>query len=173
MGSSLCRSIHDVTGHDVRAAVSMSQVRNMLRDIACDRREPPNVILRRFGLAHHPLRADSLGIPSLRGGVEGAEVQGRAVWGDPSGLPCRAGRGAVMRKRGVVQAEVQNALSTAYDTAGVLGRLRLSGGRGVRGRGSRPSGAGGQPTPFGHAAFTCVRPVDRRDLLWCYSLVAS
>ncbi|MET8805786.1 SpoIIE family protein phosphatase [Streptomyces sp. NPDC004546] len=54
MGSSLCRSIHDVTGHDVRAAVSMSQVRNVLRGIACDRREPPNVILRRFGLATTP-----------------------------------------------------------------------------------------------------------------------
>ncbi|WP_336886122.1 SpoIIE family protein phosphatase [Streptomyces mexicanus] len=44
-----------MTGHDVRAAVAMSQVRNMLRGIACDRQEPPNVILRRLDLAQHAL----------------------------------------------------------------------------------------------------------------------
>ncbi|MFF8727196.1 PP2C family protein-serine/threonine phosphatase [Streptomyces sp. NPDC015171] len=43
--------IGDVTGHDLRAAVIMSQVRNMLRGIACDREEPPGVILRRLDLA--------------------------------------------------------------------------------------------------------------------------
>ncbi len=32
--------IGDVTGHDLRAAVRMSQLRNMLRGIACDRQEP-------------------------------------------------------------------------------------------------------------------------------------
>ncbi|MEU6602783.1 PP2C family protein-serine/threonine phosphatase [Streptomyces flaveolus] len=47
--------IGDVTGHDVRAAVTMSQIRNMLRGIACDRQEPPNIILRRLDLAQHTL----------------------------------------------------------------------------------------------------------------------
>ncbi|MFE9455065.1 PP2C family protein-serine/threonine phosphatase [Streptomyces sp. NPDC006739] len=47
----------DVTGHDVRAAVTMSQVRNMLRGIACDRQKPPNAILRRLDLAQHTLLA--------------------------------------------------------------------------------------------------------------------
>ncbi|MFI1093567.1 PP2C family protein-serine/threonine phosphatase [Streptomyces sp. NPDC020917] len=43
--------IGDVTGHDLQAAVVMSQVRNMLRGIACDREEPPAAILRRLDLA--------------------------------------------------------------------------------------------------------------------------
>ncbi|MER6468518.1 PP2C family protein-serine/threonine phosphatase [Streptomyces collinus] len=43
--------IGDVTGHDLHAAVTMSQIRNMLRGIACDRREPPGMILRRLDLA--------------------------------------------------------------------------------------------------------------------------
>jgi serine phosphatase RsbU (regulator of sigma subunit) len=44
--------IGDVTGHDVRAAVAMGQLRNMLRGIACDRQEPPDAILRRLDIAH-------------------------------------------------------------------------------------------------------------------------
>lgn len=43
--------IGDVTGHDLQATVTMSQVRNMLRGIACDRMEPPARILRRLDLA--------------------------------------------------------------------------------------------------------------------------
>ncbi|MEU6218676.1 SpoIIE family protein phosphatase [Streptomyces sp. NPDC047022] len=43
--------IGDVTGHDVRAAVAMGQLRNMLRGIACDRQEPPDAILRRLDIA--------------------------------------------------------------------------------------------------------------------------
>ncbi|MFG3045166.1 PP2C family protein-serine/threonine phosphatase [Streptomyces sp. NPDC048241] len=43
--------IGDVTGHDLQAAVTMSQIRNMLRGIACDRQEPPGRILRRLDLA--------------------------------------------------------------------------------------------------------------------------
>jgi phosphoserine phosphatase RsbU/P len=43
--------IGDVTGHDVRAAVAMGQLRNMLRGIACDRQEPPDAILHRLDLA--------------------------------------------------------------------------------------------------------------------------
>ncbi|MFG3206498.1 PP2C family protein-serine/threonine phosphatase [Streptomyces sp. NPDC048192] len=47
--------IGDVTGHDLKAAVTMSQLRNMLRGIACDRQEPPGAILRRLDLAQHTL----------------------------------------------------------------------------------------------------------------------
>ncbi|MEU9275673.1 PP2C family protein-serine/threonine phosphatase [Streptomyces sp. NPDC048341] len=47
--------IGDVTGHDLRAAVTMSQLRNMLRGIGCDRQETPGNILRRLDLAHHNL----------------------------------------------------------------------------------------------------------------------
>ncbi|MFF1519500.1 PP2C family protein-serine/threonine phosphatase [Streptomyces sp. NPDC058305] len=43
--------IGDVTGHDLHAAVAMSQLRNMLRGIACDRQEPPEQILRRLDIA--------------------------------------------------------------------------------------------------------------------------
>ncbi|MFI1104563.1 PP2C family protein-serine/threonine phosphatase [Streptomyces melanogenes] len=45
----------DVTGHDLRAAITMSQLRNMLRGIGCDRQEPPGRILRRLDLAHQSL----------------------------------------------------------------------------------------------------------------------
>ncbi|MGV9943578.1 PP2C family protein-serine/threonine phosphatase [Streptomyces sp. NPDC003401] len=45
----------DVTGHDLRAAITMSQLRNMLRGIGCDRQEPPGQILRRLDLAHQSL----------------------------------------------------------------------------------------------------------------------
>ncbi|MCK8676481.1 PP2C family protein-serine/threonine phosphatase [Streptomyces lichenis] len=51
--------IGDVTGHDLRAAVRMSQLRNMLRGIACDREEPPGQILRRLDLAQQILYTSS------------------------------------------------------------------------------------------------------------------
>ncbi|MEU3183591.1 GAF domain-containing SpoIIE family protein phosphatase [Streptomyces sp. NPDC006923] len=47
--------IGDVTGHDLKAAVSMSQMRNMLRGIACDRKEPPGKILARLDAANEIL----------------------------------------------------------------------------------------------------------------------
>ena len=43
--------VGDVVGHDLRAAISMSQLRNMLRGIACDREEPPEAIIRRLDTA--------------------------------------------------------------------------------------------------------------------------
>ncbi|WP_069170129.1 PP2C family protein-serine/threonine phosphatase [Streptomyces griseus] len=43
--------IGDVAGHDLRSAVTMSQTRNMLRGIACDRKEPPGKILARLDAA--------------------------------------------------------------------------------------------------------------------------
>ncbi|SDN14324.1 PP2C family protein-serine/threonine phosphatase [Streptomyces wuyuanensis] len=47
--------IGDVAGHDLQSTVEMSQLRNMLRGIACDRQEPPGAILRRLDLALHTL----------------------------------------------------------------------------------------------------------------------
>ncbi|WP_328432964.1 PP2C family protein-serine/threonine phosphatase [Streptomyces sp. NBC_00425] len=47
--------IGDVTGHDLRAAITMSQLRNMLRGIGCDRQDAPGHILRRLDVAHHSL----------------------------------------------------------------------------------------------------------------------
>jgi hypothetical protein len=47
--------IGDVTGHDLKAAVAMSQMRNMLRGIACDRKEPPGKILARLDAANEIL----------------------------------------------------------------------------------------------------------------------
>ncbi|MFF8593896.1 SpoIIE family protein phosphatase [Streptomyces sp. NPDC015220] len=47
--------IGDVTGHDLKAAVAMSALRNMLRGIAVDRKEPPGDVLRRLDLASSTL----------------------------------------------------------------------------------------------------------------------
>lgn len=47
--------IGDIAGHDLRAAIMMSQTRNMLRGIACDRKEPPGKILARLDAAHQIL----------------------------------------------------------------------------------------------------------------------
>ena len=47
--------IGDVTGHDLKAAVAMSQLRHMLRGIAADRKEPPGKILARLDAANHIL----------------------------------------------------------------------------------------------------------------------
>ncbi|MFJ8149740.1 SpoIIE family protein phosphatase [Streptomyces sp. NPDC096048] len=40
--------IGDVVGHDLQAAAHMAEVRNMLRALAWDHREPPSVIMRRL-----------------------------------------------------------------------------------------------------------------------------
>ncbi|MFF8811886.1 SpoIIE family protein phosphatase [Streptomyces pactum] len=47
--------IGDVTGHNLDAAIAMSQLRSMLRGIAVDRQEPPEVVLRRLDMANHSL----------------------------------------------------------------------------------------------------------------------
>ncbi|AWW35783.1 PP2C family protein-serine/threonine phosphatase [Streptomyces cadmiisoli] len=47
--------IGDVTGHDLSAAVTMGQLRNMLRALVCDRLEPPGDILRRLDAIAHTL----------------------------------------------------------------------------------------------------------------------
>ena len=50
-GAGTALIVGDVVGHDLRAAVTMSQIRNMLRGIACDRQEPPESIVRRLDTA--------------------------------------------------------------------------------------------------------------------------
>ncbi|MGR6918194.1 SpoIIE family protein phosphatase [[Actinomadura] parvosata] len=50
--------IGDVAGHDLGAAVAMSQLRNMLRALAMDRREPPGEILTRLNVAMESLSDD-------------------------------------------------------------------------------------------------------------------
>ncbi|MBG0833104.1 SpoIIE family protein phosphatase [Planomonospora sp. ID67723] len=54
-GGELALIIGDVAGHDLPAAVIMSQLRNMLRALACDRQEPPGEILRRLDAANEIL----------------------------------------------------------------------------------------------------------------------
>ncbi|MFD8524241.1 SpoIIE family protein phosphatase [Streptomyces capillispiralis] len=51
--------IGDVTGHNLDAAIAMSQLRSMLRGIAVDRQEPPDVVLRRLDMANHSLYPDA------------------------------------------------------------------------------------------------------------------
>ncbi|WP_034271618.1 PP2C family protein-serine/threonine phosphatase [Actinospica robiniae] len=50
-GAGTALIVGDVVGHDLRAAVTMSQIRNMLRGIACDRQEPPESIVHRLDTA--------------------------------------------------------------------------------------------------------------------------
>ncbi|MGW7290652.1 PP2C family protein-serine/threonine phosphatase, partial [Streptomyces sp. NPDC054847] len=47
--------IGDVSGHNLDAAIAMSQLRSMLRGIAIDRQEPPDTVLRRLDMANHSL----------------------------------------------------------------------------------------------------------------------
>ncbi|MDF5752905.1 SpoIIE family protein phosphatase [Spongiactinospora sp. TRM90649] len=51
----LVLTIGDVAGHDLPAAVTMSQLRNMLRSLVVDRCEPPGDILRRLDTAMESL----------------------------------------------------------------------------------------------------------------------
>ncbi|MEU5614468.1 GAF domain-containing SpoIIE family protein phosphatase [Streptomyces sparsogenes] len=46
-----CVVVGDVTGHDVEAAPLMGQIRNMLRALAFDRREPPGLVVSRLDRA--------------------------------------------------------------------------------------------------------------------------
>ncbi|GGW95156.1 hypothetical protein GCM10010297_16110 [Streptomyces malachitofuscus] len=51
--------IGDVTGHNLDAAIAMSQLRSMLRGIAVDRQEPPEAVLRRLDMANHSLHREA------------------------------------------------------------------------------------------------------------------
>ncbi|TQK50927.1 serine phosphatase RsbU (regulator of sigma subunit) [Streptomyces sp. SLBN-118] len=50
-GGAMTLIIGDVAGHDLQATVAMSHMRNMLRGIAADRKEPPGKILGRLDAA--------------------------------------------------------------------------------------------------------------------------
>ncbi|GIF75952.1 GAF domain-containing SpoIIE family protein phosphatase [Asanoa siamensis] len=52
--------IGDVTGHDIRAASAMSQLRSLLRGYLVDRHEPPSAILRRLDHANFVLGARTI-----------------------------------------------------------------------------------------------------------------
>lgn len=60
-GGNTALVIGDVTGHDLDAAIAMSQLRSMLRGIAVDREEPPAEVLRRLDLANHSLHREATG----------------------------------------------------------------------------------------------------------------
>ncbi len=49
--------IGDIAGHDLDAAITMSQLRSMLRGIALDRQEPAEEVLRRLDMADRSLRS--------------------------------------------------------------------------------------------------------------------
>ncbi|WP_282792465.1 SpoIIE family protein phosphatase [Streptomyces sp. CC224B] len=66
--------IGDVTGHNLDAAVAMSQLRSMLRGIAVDRQEPPETVLRRLDTANHTLYREATATciyGLLKGGAAG------------------------------------------------------------------------------------------------------
>ncbi|SFD54154.1 SpoIIE family protein phosphatase [Streptomyces aidingensis] len=52
--------IGDVSGHNLDAAIAMSQLRSMLRGIAVDRRRPPGAVLRSLDLANHSLSEEAI-----------------------------------------------------------------------------------------------------------------
>ncbi|NJP95633.1 SpoIIE family protein phosphatase [Nonomuraea sp. FMUSA5-5] len=82
-------AIGDVAGHDLGAAVVMSQLRNMLRALAMDRCEPPGEILTRLNLAMESL-AEEVTATCVLARVEKADGGGHrlhyAVAGHPPPL---------------------------------------------------------------------------------------
>ncbi|MFC8391311.1 MULTISPECIES: SpoIIE family protein phosphatase [unclassified Streptomyces] len=64
--------IGDVTGHNLDAAIAMSQLRSMLRGIAVDRQEPPETVLHRLDMANHSLYREATAT-CIYGLVKGAE----------------------------------------------------------------------------------------------------
>ncbi|PZG20434.1 SpoIIE family protein phosphatase [Nonomuraea aridisoli] len=58
-GGATILTIGDVAGHDLAAAVTMSQTRNILRGLAMDRREPPGHLLRRLDRVLEAFRDDT------------------------------------------------------------------------------------------------------------------
>ncbi|CNF53776.1 PAS domain-containing protein [Mycobacterium tuberculosis] len=82
-------AIGDVAGHDLGAAVGMSQLRNMLRGLAVDRQEPPGDILRRLNIAMEVLAPDSTAtcvLARIEEAGEGGRLLTFAVAGHPPPL---------------------------------------------------------------------------------------
>ncbi|MBO2458138.1 SpoIIE family protein phosphatase [Actinomadura sp. LCR2-06] len=57
-------AIGDVAGHDLAAAVEMSQLRNMLRVLTADRLTPPGEILRRLNNAMETVAPEAAATPT-------------------------------------------------------------------------------------------------------------
>ncbi|WP_055482632.1 SpoIIE family protein phosphatase [Sphaerimonospora mesophila] len=70
-------AIGDVAGHDLAAAVWMSQVRNMVRALAVDRDEPPGDILHRLDTALETLNGETTTVTCVLGRLEAA---GDGAW---------------------------------------------------------------------------------------------
>ncbi|GIH72345.1 SpoIIE family protein phosphatase [Sphaerimonospora thailandensis] len=83
-------AIGDVAGHDLAAAIWMSQVRNMVRALAVDRNEPPGEILHRLDTALETLNSETTTVTCVLGRLEeGADGGWRltyAVAGHPPPL---------------------------------------------------------------------------------------
>lgn len=82
--------IGDVTGHDLGAASQMGQMRNMLRGIAFDRREPPSAVLTRLDQAVVGLQADTLAtclIARVEQTSDARRPDVRQVWWTSAGHP--------------------------------------------------------------------------------------
>ncbi|WP_235854511.1 SpoIIE family protein phosphatase [Nonomuraea aridisoli] len=87
-------TVGDVAGHDLAAAVTMSQLRNMLRGLAMDRREPPGDILRRLNIATESLYPDGTAtcvLARLGGPLGGGRRLEYAVAGHPPPLLVTSG----------------------------------------------------------------------------------
>ena len=81
--------IGDVAGHDLAAAVCMSQMRNMLRALAVDRDESPGDVLRRLNSALEVLNGESTAtcvLARLERGYEGLWRLAYSVAGHPPPL---------------------------------------------------------------------------------------
>ncbi|MGW3348859.1 SpoIIE family protein phosphatase [Nonomuraea rubra] len=78
--------IGDVSGHDLSAAVAMSQLRNMLRALAMDRREPPGEILTRLNVAMESLSGD-VTATCVFARVEECDDGGHRLWYASAGHP--------------------------------------------------------------------------------------
>ncbi|MFG1706292.1 SpoIIE family protein phosphatase [Nonomuraea sp. M3C6] len=82
-------TIGDVAGHDLAAAVTMSQLRNMLRGLAMDRREPPGDILSRLNVATEVFHREGTAtcvLARLEGGDDGEWRLNYSVAGHPPPL---------------------------------------------------------------------------------------
>ncbi|MEU8178288.1 SpoIIE family protein phosphatase [Microbispora hainanensis] len=86
---SLVLTIGDMAGHDLSAAVTMSQIRNALRGLAIDRREPPGHTLRRLNVAAEVLYPEAMGtcvLARLEEHDDGGQVLHYSVAGHPPPL---------------------------------------------------------------------------------------
>ncbi|WP_073946393.1 SpoIIE family protein phosphatase [Streptomyces kebangsaanensis] len=79
--------IGDVSGHDLQASVTMSKMRNMLRGIAVDRREPPGDVLRRLDRATQLLGPEEGLTTCVYARIEEAAGGGRRLCYSVAGHP--------------------------------------------------------------------------------------